>query len=326
MSSEAGRAARAVRPRVDVVVPFHGGWDELTRLRAQLAGLELGTGDTVLVVDNTPAHADPATALGTEVPVLHAAEMATPGYARNRGAERGEAEWLLFIDADTVPPPDLLDRYFEPEPGLRTALLAGGIRDEEVPPDAPMAQRYAQLWGALDHERTLSLGKWAFPQSANIACRREAFAAVGGFRENIRAAEDADLTFRLQADGWEVESRAGAWLVHRSRRTVRALVAQRLVHGAGGAWLDRRYPGSFPARRRPGLIWWGIRHAARVAARNALRRDRDELLLGVLTPIWELAFEFGRSLPNERPLPRRWRRLWPGSGPGPGPRRPGAAR
>ena len=51
----------------------------------------------------------------------------TPGYGRNRGAEQGSAEWLVFLDADVVPAPDLLDRYFDPLPAQDTALLAGAL-------------------------------------------------------------------------------------------------------------------------------------------------------------------------------------------------------
>src|SRR5205085_6077877 len=102
---------------------------------------------------------------------------------------------------------------------------------------------------------TFRFGDWGFPQSANLACRRAAFEAVGGFRVDIRAAEDADLTYRLRAAGWEVERREGATAVHRNRQTVRAFVAQKAVHGAGAAWLAHHYPGVFPARRRPGLVW-----------------------------------------------------------------------
>lgn len=284
---------------MDLVVPFSGGTAELEEVRARLQQLKLRAGDTLLVVDNTPARAgQPVPETG--VPVLRASELATPGYARNRGAAQGSAEWLVFIDADTVPEADLLDRYFDVAPSPRTALLAGHVSDEEVPPDAPAAQRYAYLWEALSQDRTFAFGEWAFAQTANVACRREAFSEVGGFREDIRAAEDADLTFRLRAAGWTIERRESARVVHRSRRTVLALMRQRAVHGAGNAWLDRQYPGSFPGRRWPGLVWWGIRTMASALVRAARGAGRDELLLGVLTPLWELAFEFGRSLSNER--------------------------
>ncbi len=287
------------------MVPFRGSADALRQTRASLRRLRLREGDTIVVVDNTPGRDTRGTPEPDAVPVLVASERLTPGYARNRGAALGRGEWLIFIDADTDPTEDLLERYFEPSPAGSTALLAGGVIDEPVPPDAPAPARYAYLRRTLDQGRTIEMGTFAFAQSANIACRRSAFEAVGGFRESIRAAEDADLSYRLKAAGGGIERREHAVVVHRSRRSTRAFVAQAALHGAGSAWLDRAYPGSFPARRRPGLIWWALRMAATGSVRAARRRDRDELVRGLYEPLWELAFEFGRSRSVEHRPDRR---------------------
>src|SRR3954469_23408202 len=255
----AGRYGNAVaRPPVDVVVPFRGSPAELEELRRRLAPVELREGDSLLVVDNTPGHGSSQ----GPVQVLGASGHTTPGYARNRGEERGSADWLLFIDAEVVPSDNLLDMYFEPPPAEDAAILAGGVRDEPVGRRGGPVARYAYVTGAMSQDRTFGYGpQWGFPQTANAAVRRAAFDQVGGFREDIRAGEDADLTFRLRGAGWKVERREPAAVVHRSRQTVRALVAQKALHGAAAAWLGREYPGGFRARRRPGLVWWGIRHA-----------------------------------------------------------------
>jgi GT2 family glycosyltransferase len=203
----------------------------------------------------------------------------------------------MFLDADTEPTDaGLLDRYFEPLPDPETVLLAGGIVDEPVAPDAPGPARYAHLRRTLSQERTLGGDeRFAFAQTANLACRRAAFAAAGGFREDIRAAEDADLSYRLKAAGGRIERREHAAVIHHNRRTVRAFIAQAALHGAGAAWLDSHYPGAFPARRLPGLAWWGLRTSARGAARRLRTGDRDALIQGIYEPLWELAFELGRS-------------------------------
>ena len=293
------------RPSVDVVVPFRGQLQHLEELRTRLSRLNLGAGDSALVVDNTPGRGARSYDPNGPVPVLHAAERASPGYARNRGVARGEADWLVFFDADVIPPPDLLDRYFDPPPGDRVAILAGGVQDEPVPADGAAAARYAYLRGLMSQEQTHIFGEWSFPQTSNAACRRAAFEEVGGFREEIRAAEDADLTFRLRAAGWEVDRREEASVVHRSRETVRGLVSQQLVHGAGAAWLSKTYPGAMPARSWPGFVWWGIRTLARGLAGAVRWRDRDRLLFALLEPLEFFAFELGRALPNHRPLLRR---------------------
>jgi len=288
------------RPCVDVVVPFRGQPHDLEQLSARLACLSLQAGDTIVVVDNSPEQPSAEPSSNGKVRLLRASERLTPGYARNVGAACGNAEWLVFIDADTEPSPDLLDRYFDVTPSEATAQLAGKVIDEPVGPEAPGPARYAYLRGAMDQTRTLELVPGPFAQTANVACRRSAFEAVGGFREHIWPAEDADLSFRLRAAGWTIERRDEASVVHFSRRTVRAMVGQAARHGAGCAWLDQAYPGSSPARRLPGLVWWGIRFATAGLARAARRRDRDEAVRAVYEPLWELAFELGRSRSVER--------------------------
>jgi GT2 family glycosyltransferase len=206
----------------------------------------------------------------------------------------------VFLDADVTPVPDLIDRYFEPRPAKRTALLAGGIADEPVPPDGPPAARYAYIREFMSQQDTLRFGEWGFPKTANAAVRRAAFEAVSGFRDEARAAEDADLTFRLKAAGWAVERREHAGVVHRSRQTVRAFIRQKLTHGAGGAWLEREWPGASPRRRLPGLVWWGLRTASAGLVGAARARDRDRALYALLEPVELIVHELGRWLPNER--------------------------
>ena len=219
---------------MDDVVPFLGSSESLGSLRRRLATLSLRDGDSVLVVDNTPGPPREGT--------LHAPEIPTPAYARNRGAALGQAEWLVFIDSDADPPPDLLDRYFSPS-GRPDRADRGRREDEEAPPGSSMVTRYAYLRGAMSQDDTFDFGEWGYPKTANVACRRAAFEQVGGFRDEARAAEDADLTYRLRAAGWDVERREDAAVVHASRTTLRGFLVQKAVWGGAALGCTRSTPG-----------------------------------------------------------------------------------
>lgn len=289
----------ANRPSVDVVAPVAGDAATVRAVLARLRGLRRGPGDTITVVDNR--------GVGVEDPdVLVATGVRTSYFARNAGAARGTAPWILFLDADVSAPPDLLDRLFDPPPSDTAGVLAGAVLDSDPGPRGPAAERYAHLKAAMSQETTLAedRGPWAFAQTANAAVRREAFAAAGGFRPEVRSGGDADLCWRLAAAGWTLERRPGAAVVHHNRATVRAMLGQRFRHGTGAAWLAAEHPGALPARRWPGLLWWGLRRAG-TGLRAAARGDRDAALLGLLDGPAVWAFELGRRIPN-RPLhPRR---------------------
>jgi hypothetical protein len=282
---------------VDIVVPFAGSQDELDALVVRMRAIEVAVGDTLTIVDNRPnASVDPDAG---DVVVSASAERSSY-YARNRGAERGAAPWLLFLDADVDPPSDLLARYFATEPRESTGVVGGGIRDAPLPADPTRAERYAVEFGQMSQDNTLGQGIWAYAQTANALVRRRAFEQVGGFEEGIRSGGDADLCFRIRAGGWQIESRPAAEVVHHNRATTRAFLRQKLRHGSGIGWLDKRYPGAFPPRKRLGYLKWFAEEAAKAAgtaARGERERAADEFF-----PVLVLgAIELGRFFPNKAP-------------------------
>jgi hypothetical protein len=273
------------RPTVSLIVPFAGPESSLRRLRKGLERVPRRRGDELIISDNR-AHP------------IH-----TPAYARNQGAEQATGEWLVFIDADTVPEPGLLEAYFDPPPGPATAVLAGGIVDR-AEPGSGLVARYVVARGQMSHATTLQRAGRGYAQTANCAIRREALMVVGGFAEHARAGEDADLCLRLLASGWELEERPAALVAHLARPTLGAWLGQLVRHGSGAAWLNRRWPGEFPAAGPAGL---GRRLAshARQAIIGGLHGQWEQAGFAALDLVGACAFELGRLVPNTRG------RVWP---------------
>ena len=287
----AASAVERRRPPASVIVPFRGSDAELRSLRERLERLVCDPGDEIIVADNRD---DP---------------IKTPAYARNRGAARATGEWLVFIDADATPEPELLEAYFDPPPGEEVAILAGSIRDAAAA-DAGLIARYAVAREQLSHAQTLERKGRPYAQTANCAIRGSAFAAVGGFDPTARAGEDADLCFRLVEAGWGLEMRPAAAVAHRPRATLRAWLTQLAVHGSGVAWLERRWPGEFVRPDFGALARRSARHATETGQALA-HGDVEQAWFAALDLMGALAFSLGRRLPNRRPLvwrtPRRGR-------------------
>ena len=116
-------ASGAARPPVSVVVPFLGDAEEARLLAASLEGLELGADDELVVADNTAEGTFAEAVRSERIVVARSTGEHSSYHSRNVGADRARHDWLLFIDADCRPRPDLADRYFdEPIPDAAGAV------------------------------------------------------------------------------------------------------------------------------------------------------------------------------------------------------------
>lgn len=259
----------AARPAVSVVMPFAGSPSEARAALEALQALRVTPDDQLILVDN--AGTAPA-ADGIEV--VHAVHEASPAHARNVGAAHAGAAWILFLDADTQAPGDLLDRYFTAPIDVTVGALAGAVT--AASDHAGLAARYGAAKGFLDQDAHLAHPYLPRAVAANLLVRRAAFEQVGGFFEGVRAAEDTDFSWRLQRAGWRLEGRPGAAVEHRYRTSLRALRRQWRGYAAGRAWLARRYDGFVP---EPAL-----RRAAARALHRRGRPDRSATATATATP------------------------------------------
>jgi hypothetical protein len=287
-----------VREAVDVVVPFRGSTRSLAELTSRLGRLRLLGGDTLTVVDNTPSGVAGAMTVSPPIRILAAPSRQSSYHARNQGAAVGSQPWLLFLDADVEPPPDLLDRYLAAAPQARTAVLAGAVRDlGSATGRESLAGRYARVRRLIDQANTLQVAR-PYAKTANCLVRREAFQQIGGFADDIRSGGDADLCFRLREAGWELEARPEASVDHASRRQLLALLGQRARHGSGAEWLERRYPGFVGPRQRMIGLARNLVEGAGACAVALARGDGEQALVRLLDPVSNAAFDVGRRIPN----------------------------
>ncbi len=290
-------------------MPFAGTADEAHAALGSLTALELGDDDELILADNCgitldrPSVAGAAAAPTAPVRVIDARGERSPAHARNAGAAAAgdDAQWILFLDADTVAPPDLLDRYFAEPIADDVGAVAGGVTAAPTGPSAGIVARYGVHKNFLDSGSHLAHPFLPRAAAANLLVRRAAFDAVGGFFEGLRAAEDTDFSWRLQRAGWALAGRPSATVGHRYRASLHDLRHQWRGYAAGRAWLGRRYDGfdPQPALRRAAARTFdrGARGPAdtttasaerpasvafvRIPARDRVRFAALDLILGV---------------------------------------------
>lgn len=235
------------RPAVSVVMPFAGDRGEASQAAETLGSLKRGQDDELILVDNSGCAGGVAGVI-----VVAAPGERSPAHARNAGAAAASGDWILFIDADCRPRPELIEQYFAQPIGEDVGALAGEVLGIAQSPDGgdpsrpPLAARYGAARSFLSQRQHLAHPYLPRAVAANLLVRRAAFEQVGGFYEGLRAAEDTDFTWRLQQAGWRIELRPQAWVEHQYRTTLAELRRQWRGYAAGRAWLARRYEGFAP--------------------------------------------------------------------------------
>jgi HAD superfamily hydrolase (TIGR01662 family) len=220
-----------------------------------------------------------------------------PARARNLGWRTARTEWIAFLDDDVVPDPDWYERLEEDLADL-PADVAGSQGRVRVP--LPEDRR------PTDWERGtagLVTSSWI---TADLAYRRAALAAVGGFDERFPRAfrEDSDLALRVMGTGARLV-RGQRWITHPARPADRWIsvrvqagnaddVLMRRLHGPG--WRDRA---GAPLGRRPQHT--SVTAAALAAVGLAMaRRPRAAALAAAAWLAGTAEFAWARIAPGPR--------------------------
>jgi len=220
-----------------------------------------------------------------------------PAAARNAGWRAARAPWVAFLDDDVVPPPDWRDRL---QADLRAVGPAVAASQGRVRVPRPPGRR------PTDWERNVAALEQARWATADMAFRRTALEAVGGFDERFPRAyrEDADLALRLREAGFELvagerEVRhpvapADRWVSVRKQAGNADDALMAALHGRG--WRERA---EAPGGRLALHVATTALGAGAVAA-TALRRPRSAVALGTAWLGATAQFAIARIAPGPR--------------------------
>lgn len=239
-------------PRVSVVVCSYNG---ARTIRDTLEGLtRLNYPDyEVIVVDDGSRDATAAIARGYDVRLISTPNRGLSN-ARNTGLEAATGEIVAYIDDDAWPDPDWLTYLaatFRATPHV-------GVGGPNLPPpgDGAVAACVANSPGGPNHV-LLSDREAEHLPGCNMAFRRDALLAIGGFDPRFRVAgDDVDVCWRLQAAGGTLGFHPGAVVWHHRRNSVRAYWRQQRGYGHAESLLQGKWPSKYNAA---GHIAWGGR-------------------------------------------------------------------
>jgi GT2 family glycosyltransferase len=272
-------------PSVSVIIPnLHSPLigEVVAAVRQQTAAARIAD---VLVVGQDRFGRIPrgVTSIETQRPVSAAA-------ARNLGARYARGDYLLFLDADCIAAPDLVERLLERHAEGR-AVVGGGV---VIAPGG--------YWTDCDNLLIFApflseapAGLRAELPSLNLGIERALFTAFGGFDERFAGAagEDTDLCLRLRAAGHELFFAPEARVTHRpARSSARAVWNHLRAYGRAYYRVQRQHPtlAASPLAHLPRALAGAVLAAApllaltdavRLAATHPTIRRRPGLLPGI---------------------------------------------
>jgi glycosyltransferase involved in cell wall biosynthesis len=240
---------------VSVVIPVLNGaatiGNTLTGLMHQAPGPRPAE---ILVVDN--GSTDATRTIVERFPVTLLSE-ATPGpaAARNRGLHAARGAVVAHLDADTLPTRRWLAEIAAPFADPAVTQVAGRMLSYR--PSTAAERYYADCFLDCEAENAAAEG-FPFAAAGNMAVRRDAALAVGGWDEQFRVGQDVDLSYRLlRRFHTPIRYQAGALVFVRTSRTMAELKGRAFKYGQGRARLWLQYGEA---------AGWGPRRAARVAS------------------------------------------------------------
>lgn len=212
MPDEPTRASRAT-----VVIPVYESVPLLYQLFEEIERQAAASGMRVAVIavdDASPRPIDPridrSRFPNLDLQILRREKNGGPGAARNVGLPRVRTDWVVFLDADTVPAPDWLTTLETVIDGIPDGV-AGAEGKVVVPGQSTTPFAHAT-------EIDASAGQHG---GANIVYRTRVLLDVGGFDERffdvkrkMHFREDNELRFRMADNGHTVAHAPELVLIH----------------------------------------------------------------------------------------------------------------
>src|SRR5215210_74585 len=250
-------------PVMSVVVCTRNGAATLRDCLEGVRALRYPAFETIVVDDGS---ADASAAIAAE---LGAYVISTPNRglsaARNAGLGAATGEIVAYLDDDARPDPDWLT-YLATAFARTEHVAIGG---PNVPPaaDGGIAAGVAATPGGPAHVLISDTEAEHLP-GCNLAIRRDALVAIGGFDPRfVAAGDDVDVCWRLLDTGQTLGFHPTALVWHRRRATLGGFWRQQRGYGRAEALLERKWPEKYSVAGHAswgGRIYGGLARRTRV--------------------------------------------------------------
>ena len=250
----------AARPLISVVLCSYNGSRTIRETLEGLTRLDYPRYE-VIVVDDGSTDATPDIAAEYDVRLIRGPNRGL-GHARNVGLRAAHGDIVAYIDDDAWPDSHWLT--YLAAAFARTSHAAIGGPNIPPPDDGEIAACVANAPGGPIHVLVSDTEAEHIP-GCNMAFRRTALEAIGGFDEQFRrAGDDVDVCWRLLEREMTIGFSPAAVVWHHRRTSVGAYFRQQRGYGEAEALLERKWPEKY--NRLGHVSWAGRLYGAGAAA------------------------------------------------------------
>lgn len=243
-------------PKVSVVIPTYNRLYRLQQVLAQLAQQTYSLDEFEVIVISDGSSDGTHEALAQFQPPYRFSLLIQanqgPAAARNNGIGRATGEYVLFIDDDVVPTPQLIAEHMavHAHAGANAIVLGPMLTPGDFRLSPWVRWEQAML---VKQYSSMKNGHWAPTArqfyTGNTSLARAHLVASGGFDPAFRRAEDVELAYRLSQNGLEFIFQATAIGYHYAERSFRSWMETPYAYGRNDVIFsrDKQQPWLLPA-------------------------------------------------------------------------------
>jgi GT2 family glycosyltransferase len=238
-------------PKVSIVVCAYNAAGTIGECLASLEALTYPNFEVIVVNDGSR---DATGDIARRFPSATVFDIPNGGLsaARNVGLAAATGDIVAYTDSDVRAEPDWLDNLVQPL--LRSDAIGVGGVNFTPPEDSWIAHCVGLAPGNPTHVMIDDRIAEHVP-GCNMAFWQRWLVAVNGFNPTfLRAGDDVDICWRLQAEGGKIGFAPSAVVWHHPRPSITAFWRQQVGYGEGETWLRPLHPDKF---KRNQIRWQG---------------------------------------------------------------------
>jgi len=227
-----------VQGTISVIIPAHNAADTLVRCLGAVCGQDDDDFE-VLVINDGSTDATSAVIGKFDVTAIHNDEQAGPAISRNRGADAAKGAFLVFTDADCVPPSHWLSdirKWLEVAP-----VVCGTYKPA---PWQSALGRFANIDWYLYWFRFIPAETDSFSMG-NVAFHRGVYFDRDRLEEHffhrLAAAEDTIVAMTI-AEHYRILSTEQLWVLHMHREKLGDYIKKHITTGYSRTLLSLAFP------------------------------------------------------------------------------------